>query len=68
MVAQTNMQQAQSLLNATRQRILEDAELAMPADKYPLFRKRVLDIFGDKGLERKLMALLSGGRTGDGRE
>lgn len=43
-------------LNAVKKRLLQDAELAVPTEKYPTYRSRVLDAFGD--LERELKGLL----------
>lgn len=61
-------QSFQAALNATCQRILEDVELAVPAEKFPLLRKRILNAFGEKGLAKTLGTLPSGSRQGDGRE
>jgi hypothetical protein len=43
-----------SLVNARMKRILHFAELAMPRDKYEIFRKLTLDEFGKSGLVREL--------------
>jgi hypothetical protein len=43
-----------SLVNARMKRILHFAELAMPRDKYEIFRKLTLDEFGKSGLVKEL--------------
>ena len=59
-------QKIKSALNTARSRIIEDAELAMPREKFEIFRKRTLNNLGEKGLEGELTALLSSSKEGYG--
>ena len=42
------------LVNARVKKILDFAELSLPQDKFPIFRKLTLDEFGRSGLVKEL--------------
>ncbi len=42
------------LVNARVKKILDFAELSLPQDKFPIFRKLTLDEFGRSGLIKEL--------------
>lgn len=42
-------------LNAARKAILDAAQLSLPPDKFPVFRKVVLHSMGRNGLEREVL-------------
>jgi hypothetical protein len=46
------------LVNARVKKILDLAELSLPKDKFPLFRKLTLDEFGNSGLGKELERVL----------
>jgi hypothetical protein len=52
------------LVQARVKRILDLAELAVPADKFDRFRTLVLDEFGHQGFRTDLAALLDHGGQG----
>jgi len=51
-------------VNERVNRLLTVIELCVPQEKYPVFRKFVLDEFGRSGLGRDLDALWQKGRDG----
>jgi hypothetical protein len=58
-------------LNTHKRRVLQSAELSLPADKFMLFRKIFLGEFGRDGLERELARLIAeydAKRNGQGRK
>lgn len=46
------------LVNARVKKILDFAELSLPQDKFPIFRKLTLDEFGRSGLVKELERVL----------
>jgi|GEM_PF-1099616 len=56
-----------ALVQARVKRVLDLAELAIPADKFERFRTLVLDEFGHKGLQRDLGGAETGGADGKDR-
>ena len=58
-------------LNTHKRRVLEAAELSLPADKFVVFRKMFLGEFGRNGVERELARLIAEHdekRNGQGRK
>jgi len=58
-------------LNTHKRRVLESAELSLPADKFVLFRKMFLGEFGRNGVERELARIIAEHdekRNGQGRK
>ena len=51
-------EQITQLLNARVKKILDLAELSLPKDKFPLFRKLTLDEFGESGFGKELERVL----------
>lgn len=47
------------LVNARVKKVLDLAELSLPQDKFPIFRKLTLDEFGKSGLGKELERVLS---------
>lgn len=45
-------------LNVARKAILDAAELTLPANKFPTYRKAVLKVMGRDGLERELQKII----------
>lgn len=59
------------LLNRRKGRLLECAQLAMPESQFRVFRKKLLNEFGQRGLEGELVRLDAEHRqpkNGNGRE
>ena len=50
--------QIMQLVNARVKKILDLAELSLPKEKFPLFRKLTLDEFGKSGLGKELERVL----------
>jgi hypothetical protein len=48
------------LVNARVKKILDFAELSLPQDKFPIFRKLTLDEFGRSGLIKELERVMRG--------
>lgn len=46
------------LINARVKKILDFAELSLPQEKFPVFRKLTLDEFGRSGLVKELERVL----------
>ena len=69
------LQAMREALNTHKRRVLEFAELSLPADKFVLFRKVFLGEFGRNGAERELARIIAEydekrngqGRTENGR-
>lgn len=58
-------------LNTHKRRVLESAELSLPADKFVVFRKMFLGEFGRNGAERELARIITEydeKRNGQGRK
>lgn len=57
-----------ALVQARVKRVLDFAELAVPAEKFERFRTLVLDEFGHKGFQSDLTAQLAPGEIDTGRQ
>ncbi len=50
--------QITQIVNVRVKKILDLAELSLPQDKFPIFRKLILDEFGKSGLGKELERVL----------
>ncbi len=53
-----NQEELTSLINARMKKVLSFAELAMPENKFAIFKKLTLDEFGKSGLVKELERVL----------
>jgi len=51
-------EQIMKIVNFRVKKVLDLAELSLPQDKFPKFRKLILDEFGQNGLARELERVL----------